>query len=586
MSFKTKKIRKAPPKVKKAKEVKEIKIKKPSLNLKDKKWIKLTVIAIVLIPLLLFAAKGFFTAAKDTIGKTIIKTVGSKVLKDSQGYTNILALGIGGEGHEAKELTDTILIVSINQKTDNVIMTSLPRDLYIRHELIGGSRINTAFQTAKYKEQSEDAGFNTIMDIAEGVTGIEMHYYAMIDFNGFESIVDAIGGVDIDVEETIYDPYYPNENYGYETFSLGKGLQSMDGATALKYVRSRKTTSDFDRSRRQQKLLFAIKEKALQLKILTSKSKMTNLLNAIKEHHTTNMTFREMVTMSEVAIDLDKSNFVSLVIHDDPNAKGGFLYTPPRSQFGDAFVLLSADGDYSQIHTFVEMHRKYTSSMINPPDVKVLNGTTTSGLAGGTKQTLKRFGFNVTEFANAEDRNQETTKIYYTQYADQGAIDALVKIIPGELIYKEAPESVEPVFDPVTMENKMPADIDPITIELGADYIDIYNNLEVYSTLVPLIEQAQRETVEARMIQECNAQTEEEKTEECIQFEIDREKQIEEALLRQENEAKLETEPQPETEETKIEVEAQETNTEETQPPAEIEAPQPIEFKNTLLDLS
>jgi LCP family protein required for cell wall assembly len=563
MNFKTKKIRKGAPKVKRAKElkeIKEIKVKKPNLSSKDKKWIKLIVVAIVLIPLTLFAFKGFFSVAKDTIGKTIIKTVGSKVLKDSQGYTNILALGVGGEGHEAEELTDTILIVSINQKTDNVIMTSLPRDLYIRHELIGGSRINTAFQTAKYKEQDEDAGFSTIMDITEGVTGIEMHYYAMIDFNGLESIVDAVGGVEIDVEETIYDPYYPDNNYGFETFSLGKGLQELDGETALKYVRSRKTTSDFDRSRRQQKLIFAIKEKALKLKILTSKSKMTNLLNAINDHHKTNMTFREMITMSEVAIDLDKSNFVSLVIHDDPNTKGGFLYTPPRSQFNDAFVLLSADGNYSQIHTFINMHRENTSAMIEPPNIKVLNGTRTTGLAGGTKQTLKRFGFNVTEFANAEDRDQLTTKIFYTQYADEDAIDALAQIIPGELIYREAPTSTEPVFDPVSMENKLPEDIDPITIELGEDYIQIYESLEVYSTLVPLIEQAQRETVEARMIQECNSQNEEEKTEECLEFETEKEKQIEEALQNQETEA------------------------EET--PTEIEAEQPIEFKNTLLDLS
>jgi LCP family protein required for cell wall assembly len=559
MNFKTKKIRKTEPKAKKPKVKKEVSINKPKLSSKDKKWIKLTVVVIVLIPLALFTAKGFFSVAKDTIGKTIIKTVGSKVLKDSQGYTNILALGVGGEGHEAEELTDTILIVSINQKTDNVIMTSLPRDMYIRHELIGGSRINTAFQTAKYKEQDEDAGFSTIMDVAEGVTGIEIHYYAMIDFNGLESIVDSIGGVEIDVEETIYDPYYPDRNYGFETFSLGKGLQQMDGETALKYVRSRKTTSDFDRSRRQQKLIFAIKDKALQLKILTSKSKMSELLNAINEHHKTNMTFREMVTMSEVAIDLDKSNFVSLVIHDDPNSKGGFLYTPPRSQFNNAFVLLSADGDYSQIHTFVDMHRRYTSAMINPPNVKVLNGTRTSGLAGGTKQTLKRFGFNVTEFANAEDRDQLDTTIYYTQYANQDSIDALKQIIPGKLIYREVPESETPVFDPETLENKLPEQFDPITIELGSDYIDVYEKLEVYSTLVPLIDQAQRETVEARMIQECNSQSEEEKTEECIEFETERENQIEQALETQEN---------------------------EPEPTPEIEAEQPIEFKNTLLDLS
>jgi LCP family protein required for cell wall assembly len=488
MNFKSKKIRNKPLKKKTDKPKREFKLK-INLTLRDKFWLKLIFALILSITILGYGANAFINNSSEIASK-ILKTVGSDLEKDENGYTNILALGVGGLGHDGEELTDTILVGSINKKTNHVTLMSMPRDIFVQHDNIISQRINSVFENVKYK-QGEEVAFQTMKEIAEEITGLEIHYYTKIDFQGLVDVVDTLGGIDIYNDTTIYDPFYPAANYQFQTFSLAKGFQHLDGNTALKYARSRKTTSDFDRATRQQKLIFAIKEKALAANILTSPGKISELINNINNNFQTDLSIGEIVTLAGISADIEESGLKKLVVHNDPVTTGGFLYTPPRSQYGSAFVLLPAGNNYNQIHNFVKINQLYADQMKYNIGIEVLNGTKNPGFAGNTSIILNRYGFTVDRVANANTKEITTTTLYATPEVDKKLLEAIQLIIPAEIIRKGS--EPHPSEDP----NKV---VYPITLEIGSDFIEQYNNLEVYSSLIPIIEQAEKERIEANTI--------------------------------------------------------------------------------------
>ena len=419
----------------------------------------------------------------NVVAKTLLKTIGSSIKKDDQGYTNFLALGVGGQNHDGGELTDTILIISINEKNKNVVMSSIPRDLYVSHENIISQRINSVYENVKYK-QSNEIGYQTLSEIVEEITNIPIHYYIKIDFSGLEDIVNALGGITVYNDETIYDPEYPGPNYTYQTFSLSKGYQNLDGATALKFVRSRKSSSDFARAQRQQKLLVAMKEKALQLNILTSKKNLSNLYQSIEKNLETNLKFGEILTLAGISATIDPNKVNQIVLNDDPFSTGGFLYTPPRSLYKDAYVLLPADKTLSQIHSYFYLHREFPEFMHDPIGIDIINGTKRSGLAGQTALILNRFGFEIHEVKNTE--NKEIEQLNTKILTSVGKKDIGIKAIQALLPFIDEVQTIDPAL-PSPDQDGMPAQI---SILLGTDFIPIFNNLEVYSSLASIIQQA------------------------------------------------------------------------------------------------
>jgi len=468
MSFETKKIRRRSPK--KRRVLKKTDKPKNNFSFKKYKWIFLSILIIVLVPLTYKVLAKIIHS--EGLSKTIIKTLGSDLPTDENGYTNFLALGVGDSGHIAQDLTDTILVASVNQKTDDVIMISIPRDLYVKHELSGGAKINTVYQTLKYNYDEETA-FQGISEVVGEITGLDIHYYAKIDFQGLQNIVDALDGIDLDIKETIYDPYYPGPNYTYQTFSLGKGPQHLNGTTALKYARSRHTTSDFDRSQRQQEIIFAIKDKALQLNVLTNKNKIGDLLQVVSDNFKTNMNIREMISVGEIALDLDKSTRINLNLHDDPNKKGGFLEAPLITEEGQAYVLLSKTGDYKQIQSFVEMHQKYPKLMVSPPSIDTTNATTSPYLASAAKQVLKRFGFKVINSEDSTTKDLKNSIIEYAPDTNPDLITVLSSIIPSETQELSLPSLSE--FE-LKLAPEFPKN--SVNLILGEDFIELYNLLE------------------------------------------------------------------------------------------------------------
>ncbi|PIZ77579.1 hypothetical protein CO045_00655 [Candidatus Peregrinibacteria bacterium CG_4_9_14_0_2_um_filter_41_14] len=375
-------------------------------------WKKIAIIiGILLIPLIVYAGFDKFNIA-NPIASTVLKTVGKTLPTDAYGYTNFLLLGTGDVGHEGQNLTDTIIVASFNPKTKQGLMFSIPRDLYIKADGYYGQKINSLFANALAETNSEAAAYKVLESAVTQITNRPIHRRILVTFSAFENIVDEMGGITFTVPEAIYDTSYPNENYGYQTFKIDAGLQTLDGATALKYARSRHTSNDYARSRRQQDIILALKENAKTSGILTSPGKISAIYEDLKTGIKTNLETREIIQLAGYAAEFDRNNLLNLQLHDDPSQKGGFLYTPPRYLYNNTFVLLPLGNNYNIIHKYLDLHYEHSDIMNIPRTLQILNGTPTGGLASSVKAILQRFGFVIVRHGNATSKTITTTTLY------------------------------------------------------------------------------------------------------------------------------------------------------------------------------
>lgn len=177
----------------------------------------------------------------------------------------------------------------------------------------------------------------------------------------------------VDVKKAIYDRAYPNESWGYEVFSLPKGIQNLDGKTALKFARSRHSTSDFDRSERQQLLIKAIKEKALSLGVLTDTNKISNLIDSVKNNLSTDLTVGDLVNIGINFKDADSSSIFMYNYHHECGITicpaGGLLYQPAQELFGNSWVLLPDGATRSRLSQYDDT-AKFATFIFQYPELK------------------------------------------------------------------------------------------------------------------------------------------------------------------------------------------------------------------------
>ncbi|MCF7830516.1 LCP family protein [Candidatus Gracilibacteria bacterium] len=316
--------------------------------------------------------------------------------QDSNNHTNILLLGVGGDGAEGGNLSDSIMIASFNPQNPSVAFLSLPRDLFIPSK-IGERKLNEIYAAARYK-YGDRRGLEIIKDAVSDFSGIRIHYGAVINFKVFEEVVEALGGLEIFVPTDIEDPFYPDEDYGYQTFVIRKGLQHLDGATALKYARSRKTSSDYDRAQRQQDLILALRKRAEDLSFLTDFGKLTEFFQIYRKHVNTDLGLTQIVALAKMGMAIDYYNAVSAVLNDDPTQRGGFLFTPAMEFYGGQYVLLPENLKDTQ--TFLDLVLIHPGILLENAQISVLNGSKLSGRASETAERLRRLGFHIIEVGN------------------------------------------------------------------------------------------------------------------------------------------------------------------------------------------
>ncbi len=347
----------------------------------------------------LLVGGGFLYAHGSRGGATVARFLPfSDLSQDEEGRTNILFLGVAGESEEGGNLSDSIMLASIDPSGPSVSFLSLPRDLFVSSK-IGDRKVNEIYAAARYKnKKNSQKGLEVIKDAIARFADIDVHYGVVVNFHVFQELVDGLGGVDIFVQEDIVDPFYPDADYGYQMFLVREGWQHFDGSTALKYARSRKTTSDYNRAQRQQQVLMAIKNRAAEMHLLSDFGKLREMYRAFRENVITDLGITQVVAMAELAAKLDYSNAVHAVLNDDPAEKGGFLYTPAQEFFGGQFVLLPENLKDTQ--TFVSLVLKQPDILLENAQLAVLNGSRIDGKASETAARLRRMGLHVIEIGN------------------------------------------------------------------------------------------------------------------------------------------------------------------------------------------
>ncbi len=390
-------------------------------------------LAIVLVIFCLFQV--YEVVSKIDFGSGVLKVIGSfgtELKHDEDGNTHILLLGVGGGDHPGAELTDSIMLLTLNHSKQYVSMISVPRDLYVKPPSGGGGlRINAIYDLVMRKS-GEAAGYEAIKDTIEKVTGIRPQYVAKINFQGFVQVVDIMGGVEVHVPSDIIDTAYPNDSdNGYTTFILRKGKQVLDGKTALRYARTRHSSSDFDRSERQHDLLDAMKERAKSKGLLTNPGELKRLFFALSDNIHTDLDIREIIRGVADFADIKKDHIISVVLTDNPLAEGGFLYTPPRESFGGSFVLIpngATPGNieyYKDIQFLTDLVVRSPEIYTDRPTIALYNATKKNGLVSMLAQHLKLFGFNVVTVSNAPEQASTTRVVSYRQNIPQEYFDTL-----------------------------------------------------------------------------------------------------------------------------------------------------------------
>ncbi len=342
--------------------------------------------------------------------KTVVRVVNNlPVDMDKNGHVNVLLLGVAGKNEEGGNLSDSIMLVSVDPNEPSVSLLSLPRDLYMASG-VGERKVNEIYAAARHKH-GDKKGLDIAKKAIEDFTGIEVHYGAVINFAIFEEAIDALDGIKVFVPQDIVDPNYPDDNYGYQTFVIRKGNQVLNGATALKYARSRKTTSDYSRAQRQQDVLMAMKARAQELNLLTDLDKLGSLYSIYKDNINTDVSLTEAIAMAKIGTALEYKHVVSAVLNDDPLQKGGFLYAPAREFYGGQYVLLPES--WKDTREFIRLTLQVPEILKENAQISVLNGSKIEGLAGDMGTRLRRFGFHVIETGNFND-SRPVFQSFYT----------------------------------------------------------------------------------------------------------------------------------------------------------------------------
>lgn len=354
------------------------------------------------------AIKKITSLSGESVFNVFSKTE-AQIKGQNEGRTNILLLGMGGTNHPGGTLSDTIIVLSIDWQTKKVAMISLPRDLWVKVPGNGYSKINGAYSYGEQNNKNNGGGGQLTSDVVSEVLGIPIHYFLRIDFDGFKKIVDTLGGVDINVDKAINDPYYPAANMvDYDPFKISAGEHHMDGATALKYARSRETTSDFDRSRRQQQVIKAIKDKMMTLDILANPKKLTDLMGAVGDHIRTNLSAADLKTLIGLQKDIDMQSMISKVF--DTAADGPLTSTTDSR--GYIIIPKKGIGNYEDL-------QEIAKNIFSDPDAKqvqgastekkslkveVLNASNKSGVANEVATSLKKQGYTVSKVDTASSK--------------------------------------------------------------------------------------------------------------------------------------------------------------------------------------
>lgn len=337
--------------------------------------------------------------------KAVVQFVTDSGLKSENGRVNVLILGTGGAGHDGPDLSDTIIFASVDKDAKDVVMVSIPRDLWAPDIK---AKINHAYA---YGEEDNGNGLEVAKDTISKFFGLPVHYAVRVDFDGFIKAVDEVGGIDMDIETAFQDPKYPvsgkeNDTCGidietkvengikntyfkdatqesillteendpftcrYETLTFQKGPVHIDGITALKFARSRHGTnsqgSDFSRSARQQQVILAFRQKVLSTQTLLNPKTIIDLASTFGRSIDTNVTDDEIPLLIKLGQKIDPQSIRTIVLDSDRDTSA--LEVGDPQDHGGQYVLVPKHNSWTELAEFVQ--GEVFKNKQNPPKQK------------------------------------------------------------------------------------------------------------------------------------------------------------------------------------------------------------------------
>ena len=330
---------------------------------------------------------------------------------DENGRTNILAFGTSGydmegtEGnsvHDGAQLTDSIMVISLNQDTGDLAMLSLPRDLKASPTCTATGKINEVYWCNNMDGTEEQAGAEALTEEVGEILDVDFQYYAHLNWGSLVSIVNTLGGINVTLDEDI-------EDYAYTKAVYQAGVEyTLDGGQALGLARARHgtTSGDFSRGASQQKILIGIKNKVSENNL--SIPDMINLANTLGDNLRTNFSVSELKTLAHLSSTYDFNNIrqVSLI---EPEK----LVTSTSINGISYIVPTRGVGNYDEIQTYVAKMFSNDPRQYEDASILVLNGTDTNGLASTEQTSLQEDGYQNISVGDAPAGNYEG---HYTLY--------------------------------------------------------------------------------------------------------------------------------------------------------------------------
>ena len=358
---------------------------------------------------------------------------------DGASRVSVLVMGLDyrdWESNEGAPRTDTMVLLSLDPLTRTAGVLSIPRDLWVNIPGFEPNRINVAYRLGEVY-QLPGGGAELAVKTVEGLLGLKIDYYALIDFYAFERFIDEIGGVKIEIAEKIKVDPIGDDN----TKVLKPGVQVLPGSLALAYARARNTEgADFDRARRQQQVIMGIRDRLLsQEALLGLIGKAPRLYEEISAGVHTNLTLEEAIRLAWLARQIPEENIQMGVI--GPPEYVNFGVAPDGQQVvkpvpGKIRMLrdevFTAGGVVSPANEGMDIQQ-----LVQAEDAKIalFNATITPGLAARTQIFLQKAGFFVAEAGNATQVYSNTLIVDHTgnPYTLKALLDVMK--IPADRIY-------------------------------------------------------------------------------------------------------------------------------------------------------
>lgn len=434
---------------------------------KTKRIIKWFFILVLLAGLGIGAYLGIkiFLAGGNIFKGSIFDIIQSQPLKqDSNGRSNFLILGTSEDdpGHGGAFLTDSMMIVSIDQTNKNIYMFSIPRDLYVQYGMACNSgysgKINEYFNCVNDDYTSaaaEQQRLSETQSFVGKVFGLDVQYGIHVNNTVIKDAVDAVGGVDVDIQGSggapgIFDRNFDWRcNYKCYLVKYDNGVHHIDGAHALYLAMARGDVaptyglgnSNFDREKNQQKIIVALKEKAVTTGTITNLGKITGLIDALGQNLRTNIETKEIQTLMKLIANTKTEDIHSISLYD------GDERVVTSGPYNGASVVMPSAGifDYTDIRSYLARNLSSNPLVREHAGITVLNGSGKVGEGQTAADTLKANGFVISSVANAPDGTYQAIEIYVV---DSTKTATLAKL---KTEYKDA--TIKTTAPPVTVGN-------------------------------------------------------------------------------------------------------------------------------------